>query len=116
MKNNHFQGNLPKTFKNGCNFVILDLNSNQIHGKIPRSLVNCRMLEVLNLGNNKLNDTFPFWLESLLELKILVLRVNAFHGPIWEPNIQIGLSKLHVMTRVHGRWLQLLQRLDDYSE
>ena len=60
MKNNHFQGNLSETFKNGCSLVTLDLNHNQIHGKIPRSLAKCKMLEVLNLGNNKLNDTFPF--------------------------------------------------------
>ena len=73
-------------------------------GKIPRSLVKCKMLEVLNLGNNKLNDTFPFWLESLSELKILVLRANAFHGPIWEPNIQFGLSKLHVIDLSHNNF------------
>ncbi|XP_050278404.1 receptor-like protein 33 [Quercus robur] len=97
MKNNHFQGNLPETFKNGCSLVTLDLNHNQIHGKIPRSLVKCRMLEVLNLGNNKLNDTFPFWLVSLSELKILVLRENGFYGPIWDPHINFGLSKLHVI-------------------
>ncbi|KAL4639597.1 hypothetical protein ACB092_03G229800, partial [Castanea dentata] len=104
MKNNHFQGNLPETFKNECSLVTLDLNHNQIRGKIPRSLVKCRMLEVLNLGNNKLNDTFPFWLESLSELKILVLRANAFHGPIWEPNIRFGLSKLHVVDLSHNNF------------
>ncbi|KAM4110291.1 hypothetical protein ACB094_03G184000 [Castanea mollissima] len=104
MKNNRFQGNLPETFKNGCSLVTLDLNHNQIHGKIPQSLVKCRMLEVLNLGNNKLNDTFPFWLESLSELKILVLRANAFHGPIWEPDIRFGLSKLHVVDLSHNNF------------
>ena len=104
MKNNHFQGNLPQTFKNGCSLVTLDLNHNHIHGKIPRSLVKCRMLEVLNLGNNKLNDTFPFWLESLSELKILVLRANGFYGPIWDPHINFGLSKLHVIDLSHNNF------------
>ena len=33
MKNNHFQGNLLETFKNGCSLVTLDLNHNQIHGE-----------------------------------------------------------------------------------
>ncbi|KAM4121116.1 hypothetical protein ACJW30_03G183900 [Castanea mollissima] len=104
MKNNHLQGNLPETFKNGCCLVTLDLNHNQIHGKIPRSLVKCRMLEVLNLGNNRLNDTFPFWLESLSELKILVLRANGFYGPIWDPNIKFGLTKLHIIDLSHNNF------------
>ncbi|KAL4593994.1 hypothetical protein ACB092_M002000 [Castanea dentata] len=114
MKNNHFQGNLPKTFKNGCSLVTLDSNHNQIRGKIPRSLVKCRMLEVLNLGNNKLNDTFPFWLESLSELKILVLRANAFHGPIWEPNIRFGLSKLHVVDLSHNNFFGYMENVSNY--
>ncbi|XP_030959380.1 receptor-like protein 18 [Quercus lobata] len=104
MKNNHFQGNLPETFINGCSLRTLDLNNNTIQGKIPRSLVKCPMLEVLNLGNNKLNDTFPFWLESLPELKILVLRANGLHGPVWDPDIQFGLSKLHVVDLSHNNF------------
>ena len=55
------------------------------------------MLEVLNLGNNYLNDIFPFWLESLLELKILILQANGFHGPIWGPHTNFGFFELHVM-------------------
>ena len=104
IRNNHFQGNLPETFINGCSLRTLDLNHNQIEGKIPRSLVKCQMLEVLNLGNNKLNNAFPFWLESLPELKILVLRVNGFHGPIWDPCINFGFSKLHVIDLSHNNF------------
>ena len=62
------------------------------------------MLEVLNLGNNKLNDTFPFWLESLPELRILVLRANRLHGPIWDPHVNFGLSKLHVIDLSHNNF------------
>ena len=62
------------------------------------------MLEVLNLGNNKLNDTLPFWLESLPELRILVLRANRFHGPIWDPYVHFGLSKLHVIVLSHSNF------------
>ncbi|XP_030959377.1 receptor-like protein 35 [Quercus lobata] len=104
MRNNHFQGNLPETFINGCSLRTLDLNHNQIEGKIPRSLVKCQMLEVLNLGNNKLNDAFPFWLESLPELRILVLRANGFQGPIWDPHVNFGLSKLHVIDLSHNNF------------
>ncbi|XP_030959375.1 receptor-like protein 6 [Quercus lobata] len=104
MRNNHFQGNLPEMFINGCRLKTLDLNHNQIEGQIPRSLVKCQMLYDLNLGNNKLNDTFPFWLESLPELKILVLRANGFYGPIWDPQINFGLSKLHVIDLSHNNF------------
>ena len=62
------------------------------------------MLEVLNLGNNKLNDTFPFWLEPLPELRILVLQANRFHGPIWDPHVNFGLSKLHVIDLSHNNF------------
>ena len=104
MRNNHFQGNLPETFINGCSLRTLDSNHNQIVGKILRSLVKCQMLEVLNLGNNKLNNAFPFWLESLLELQILVLRANGFYGPIWDPCINFGFSKLHVIDLSHNNF------------
>jgi hypothetical protein len=39
-------------------------------------------LNVLNLGSNKLEDNFPDWLQTLQDLKVLVLRDNRFHGPI----------------------------------
>ncbi|KAM3754647.1 hypothetical protein ACB098_03G182000 [Castanea mollissima] len=104
IRNNHFQGNLPEMFINGCSLKALDLNHNQIQGQIPLSLVKCHMLDDLNLGNNKLNDTFPFWLVSLLELKILVLRANGFYGPIWDPHINFGLSKLHVIDLSHNNF------------
>ena len=45
-----------------------------------------------------------FWLESLPELKILVLRGNGFYGPIWDPCINFGLSKLHVIELFHNNF------------
>ena len=108
MRNNRFQGKLPRTFTKGSNLKTLDLSLNQIKGKIPQSLVNCRMLEVLNLGNNKLNDIFPFWLESLPELKILILRANGFHGPIGSPHPNFGFSKLHVIDLSHNNFSGML--------
>ena len=108
MRNNRFQGKLPRTFTKGSNLKTLDLSLNQIKGKIPQSLVNCRMLEVLNLGNNKLNDIFPFWLEALTELKILILRANGFHGPIGSPHPNFGFSKLHVIDLSHNNFSGML--------
>ncbi|KAM3753032.1 hypothetical protein ACB098_03G063600 [Castanea mollissima] len=78
MRNNSFHRKLAETFTKGSNLRTLDLSLNIINGKIPRSLVNCGMLEVLKLGNNNLNDIFPFWLESLLELKILILLPSEY--------------------------------------
>uniref|UniRef100_A0A7N2LB15 Uncharacterized protein n=1 Tax=Quercus lobata TaxID=97700 RepID=A0A7N2LB15_QUELO len=91
-------------FINGCSLKTLDLNHNQIQGQIPRSLVKCQMLDDLNLGNNKSNSTFPFWLVSLPELKILVLLANGFYGPICDPHINFGLSKLHVIDLSHNNF------------
>ncbi|XP_050275163.1 receptor like protein 27-like [Quercus robur] len=108
MRNNSFQGKLPGTFTKGSNLKTLDLSLNQIKGKIPQSLVNCRMLEVLNLGNNNLNDIFPFWLESLPELRILILRANGFHGSIQSPHTNFGFSKLHVIDLSHNNFSGML--------
>ncbi|KAM3704854.1 hypothetical protein ACJW31_03G037300 [Castanea mollissima] len=104
MRNNCFQGSMPKTFIKGCMLMTLDFSHNQIQGKIPRSLVQCRMLEVLNLGNNNMNDAFPFWLQSLPELRILILHANRFHGPIWNPHTKLGFSKLHVIDLSHNNF------------
>ncbi|ESQ46296.1 hypothetical protein EUTSA_v10000044mg [Eutrema salsugineum] len=60
----------------------LDVGYNQLVGKLPRSLIHFSALEVLNLESNRINDTFPFWLSSLQNLQVIVLRSNAFHGPI----------------------------------
>ena len=51
-----------------------------------------------------MNGTFPFWLESLPELRILVLRANGFHGPIWDPHTKFGFSKLHVIDLSHNNF------------
>uniref|UniRef100_A0A2N9FP38 Leucine-rich repeat-containing N-terminal plant-type domain-containing protein n=1 Tax=Fagus sylvatica TaxID=28930 RepID=A0A2N9FP38_FAGSY len=104
MRSNNFQGILPETFIKGSSLRTLDVSLNRIEGKIPRSLVKCRLLEVLNLGNNIMNDIFPFWLESLPELKILILRANGFQGPIWDSHTNFGFSKLHVIDLSHNNF------------
>ncbi|XP_028111088.1 receptor-like protein 6 [Camellia sinensis] len=79
---NNFSGTFTATFTKGNLLRNLNLNGNQIEGQVPRSLLNCEYLEVLDLGKNKINDTFPHWLETLIELQVLVLRFNRFHGHI----------------------------------
>ncbi|KAL0845304.1 hypothetical protein Bca101_018550 [Brassica carinata] len=115
LSNNNFSGSIPLCIGNlnstlsvlnvrqnrlsGClprnafeSLRSLDVGHNQLVGKLPRSLVHFSALEVLNVESNMINDTFPFWLNSLQELRVLVLRSNAFHGPVHQasfPNLQI---------------------------
>ncbi|CAN7112761.1 unnamed protein product [Brassica rapa subsp. narinosa] len=90
LRQNRLHGGLPENI-----FVLLttlDVGHNKLTGKLPKSLIHSFRLEVLNVESNFFNDTFPFWLSSLPELKILVLRSNAFHGPIHHtsfPKLQI---------------------------
>ncbi|KAH0861041.1 hypothetical protein HID58_089302 [Brassica napus] len=78
----------------------LDIGHNKLVGKLPRSLINSSSLEVLNVESNIFNDTFPSWLSSLPELQVLVLRSNAFHGPIH----QTRFSKLRIIDISHNRF------------
>ncbi|KAF3604602.1 hypothetical protein F2Q69_00038774 [Brassica cretica] len=90
LRQNRLHGGLPE---NICQFsTTLDVGHNKLTGKLPKSLINSSFLEVLNVESNIINDTFPFWLSSLPQLKILVLRSNAFHGPVHQtsfPELQI---------------------------
>ncbi|KAG7576804.1 Leucine-rich repeat [Arabidopsis thaliana x Arabidopsis arenosa] len=80
LRQNHLSGGLPKHIFESLRS--LDVGHNQLVGKLPRSLIRFSTLEVLNVESNRINDIFPFWLSSLQKLQVLVLRSNAFHGPI----------------------------------
>ncbi|GLT83644.1 hypothetical protein SLE2022_019210 [Rubroshorea leprosula] len=94
---NHFDGNIPFGFPEGCGLRNLNLYGNQMDGPLPRSLVNCSKLEVLDVGNNNIEDTFPHWLESLLDLQVLVLRSNKFHGSVQSTKESPSFLKLRVL-------------------
>ncbi|XP_010464796.1 PREDICTED: receptor-like protein 12 [Camelina sativa] len=80
LRQNNLSGGLPKDiFERLRSF---DVGHNQLVEKLPRSLIHFSTLEVLNVEGNRINDTFPLWLSSLQKLQVLVLRSNAFHGPI----------------------------------
>ncbi|KAL0857774.1 hypothetical protein Bca101_062928 [Brassica carinata] len=90
LRQNHFHGGLPENIFESLR--TLDVGHNQLTGKLPSSLFHFSSLEVLNVESNIFNDTFPVWLSSLPQLKVLVLRSNAFHGPIHQtsfPELQI---------------------------
>ncbi|KAL0691368.1 hypothetical protein Bca4012_091047 [Brassica carinata] len=90
LRQNRLHGGLPENIFESL--ITLDVGHNQLTGKLPRTLIHSPYLEVLNVESNFINDTFPLWLSSLLQLKILVLRSNAFHGPVHQtsfPELQI---------------------------
>ncbi|CDY36315.1 BnaA01g31030D [Brassica napus] len=97
LRQNRLHGGLPENIFESL--TTLDVGHNKLTGKLPKSLINSSFLEVLNVESNFFNDTFPFWLSSLPHLKILVLRSNAFHGPIHDtsfPKLQIvDISQNH---------------------
>ncbi|CAG7907381.1 unnamed protein product [Brassica rapa] len=96
--NNNLIGRLPDSFYK-LGFLrtrTLDVSNNQITGKLPRSLTNCTSLEYLNVEGNRITDTFPFWLEELPNLKIIVLRSNMFHGPIYSPQHPLSFPELRM--------------------
>jgi Leucine-rich repeat (LRR) protein len=97
LQSNSFCGPIPKTWAMGSNLTMIDLSENQFQGQLPRSMANCLMLEYLHVGNNQINDTFPFWLGALSQLKVLVLRSNAFQGAIKSSEINNTFPKLHII-------------------
>ncbi|GFZ21431.1 hypothetical protein Acr_29g0005930 [Actinidia rufa] len=98
LSKNSFHGTIPQTFTDGSALKTLYLFHNRLHGPVPRTLAKCTMLEVLDLINNMISYTFPFWLETLPELKILILRPNRFHGPIGRPKGSPAFPKLNNFT------------------
>lgn len=54
------------------------------------------------MESNKISDVFPFWLSSLPDLQVLVLRSNAFHGPIIIH--KTPFSKLRIIDINHNRF------------
>ncbi|CAN6820408.1 unnamed protein product [Brassica oleracea] len=99
VRQNHLSGDIPENMSQSL--VSLDLGHNRLVGKLPRSFIRIPFLQVLNVESNKISDMFPFWLSSLPELQVLVLRSNAFHGPIIH---QASFSKLRIIDINHNHF------------
>ncbi|XP_010486729.2 PREDICTED: receptor-like protein 12 [Camelina sativa] len=98
LRQNNLSGGLPKDiFERLRSF---DVGHNQLVGKLPRSFIRFSTLEVLNVESNRINDTFPFWLGSLQKLQVLVLRSNAFYGPIH----QASFPQLRIIDISHNHF------------
>ncbi|CDY69830.1 BnaCnng65590D [Brassica napus] len=110
ISNNKIKGQVPgcfespKKLRQSSSLDYFSGANNNFTGRIPsficESLINSSSLEVLNVESNIFNDTFPSWLSSLPELQVLVLRSNAFHGPIH----QTQFSKLRIIDISHNRF------------
>ncbi|CAF1860899.1 unnamed protein product [Brassica napus] len=92
LRHNHLSGSIPGNVIESLRS--LDVSHNQLVGKLPRSLMNFSALEVLNVESNRINDVFPSWLSSLQNLQILILRSNAFHGPIHQASRDSRICRL----------------------
>ena len=98
LRQNRLHGGLPESIFESLR--TLDVGHNQLTGRLPRSLIHFSSLEVLNVESNFFNDTFPIWLSFLPELKVLVLRYNAFHGPVH----QTSFPKLQIIDISHNHF------------
>ncbi|XP_021288780.1 receptor-like protein 12 [Herrania umbratica] len=78
---NNFHGLIPPVFTKECPLNYLNLNGNQLEGPLPQAII---------------NDTFPQWLESLTQLRVLVLHSNQLHGSIHGPWSSHSFSKIQI--------------------
>ncbi|CAL9079760.1 unnamed protein product [Musa textilis] len=92
---NNLSGVAPNCWKNSSNLLLLDLSSNKLIGGVPDSLCNLQTLESLHLSHNNLSGPIPLCLKSCIELATLDLSHNNFIGniPTW-----IGESLLYLKT------------------
>ncbi|KAF8034781.1 hypothetical protein BT93_C0946 [Corymbia citriodora subsp. variegata] len=104
LRSNNFQGPIPQNWTNARSLKMVDLSQNRLEGQVPRSLASCEMLEFLDLGDNLVNDTFPSWLGTSPRLSILILRSNAFHGPIGKPKTKSDFPKLRIIDLSHNQF------------
>ncbi|KAL7250982.1 hypothetical protein ACSBR1_012912 [Camellia fascicularis] len=66
--------------------------------------------EVLDLERNKINDAFPYLLETRLELQVLVLKFNRFHGHIdtFKTKSKLHFPKLRIINISYNEFTGLL--------
>nr|XP_043625432.1 receptor-like protein 7 [Erigeron canadensis] len=103
LRTNHFHGTIPSFCENHNVIGGLFLNGNRLQGALPTSLSSCESLEILDVGNNHLNGTFPGWLGGLVNLQVLILKSNNFHGRIEIPSkVKLPFPSLIVFDLSHN--------------
>ncbi|XP_047944087.1 receptor-like protein Cf-9 homolog [Salvia hispanica] len=95
---NKLSGLIPSTFRKNCSIESINLNGNKLEGSIPQSIINCQGLRGIDIGDNEMRGAFPFWMETLPQLRILILRSNKFDGTMLvDSNTQQPFQKLQVL-------------------
>ncbi|ONI13607.1 hypothetical protein PRUPE_4G233100 [Prunus persica] len=89
LRKNKFDGIIPNTFSTRNVLRNLNLNGNQLEGPLPLSLLTCRELEVL-------------------DLQVLMLRSNKFHGGIGNPKTRFPFQNLRIMDLSNNQFSGLL--------
>ncbi|CAL9201555.1 unnamed protein product, partial [Musa hybrid cultivar] len=107
---NNLSGEVPNCWKNSSNLLLLDLSSNKLIGGVPDSLCNLQTLESLHLSHNNLSGPIPRCLKSCTELATLDLGHNNFIGniPTWIGESLLSLKTLSLRSNAfNGRIPQL---------
>ncbi|KAJ0900619.1 putative non-specific serine/threonine protein kinase [Helianthus annuus] len=83
LKDNLFNGSIPRSMCRSTRLVILDVSSNRLSGNIPDCLENLQYLSFLILGSNGLSGVIPSSLGNInSSLTWLQLNDNNFSGQI----------------------------------
>ncbi|CAL9137572.1 unnamed protein product [Musa acuminata var. zebrina] len=110
LSENNLSGEVPNCWKNSSNLLLLDLSSNKLVGGVPDSLCNLQTLESLHLSHNNLSGPIPHCLKSCTELSTLDLGHNNFIGniPTWIGESLLSLKTLSLRSNAfNGRIPQL---------
>ncbi|XP_047966056.1 receptor-like protein 36 [Salvia hispanica] len=61
-------------------------------------MINCQHLQSVDVGDNEIRGAFPFWMETLPQLRVLVLRSNKLSGTMLVASkIEHPFPKLQVL-------------------
>ncbi|KAL7614311.1 hypothetical protein Lser_V15G09423 [Lactuca serriola] len=96
LKNNLFNGSIPKSLCNATKLNILDLSRNMLSGILPECIGDLRILKAMILSSNRLSGVIPSSLGNLgSSLEWLQLNNNSFHGQL--PDTLANCTSLTVL-------------------
>ncbi|URD85551.1 LRR receptor-like serine threonine-protein kinase [Musa troglodytarum] len=110
---NNLSGVVPNCWKDSSNLLLLDLSSNKLVGGVPDSLCNLQTLESLHLSHNNLSGPIPLCLKSCTELATLDLGHNNFIGniPTWIGESLLSLKTLNLRSNAFNGSIPRLSSL-----